>query len=112
MDYSFVRPTAKKTQDLFIVITHIGFEAEGFSSEIEAGLMEFGKQIEDTEDVLMFLPGKTAKEIWITTAYRNKQSFEEKGLIQERFAEGKSERSIRNWNEDFLELKAGYLSRS
>ena len=111
MDCSFVRPTAKKTQDPFIVVTQTEFEAEEFS-DIKAGIMEFGEEIKDIEDVLMFLPGKTEKETWIITAYRNKQSFEEKGLVQKRFTEGKKERSIRNWNEVFLELKVGYLSRS
>lgn len=111
MDCSFVRPTAKKTQDPFIVVTHIEFEIEGFA-DIEAVLVEFGDKIKDIEDVLMFLPGKTAKETWIITAYRNKQSFEEKGLVQKRFIEGKQDRSVRTWNEDFLELRVGYLSRS
>lgn len=72
MDCSFVRPTAKKTQDPFIVVTHIEFD-------IEAGVMEFGEEIKDIEGVLMSLPGKTEKEIWTMIVYRNKQSFEEKG---------------------------------
>lgn len=74
--------------------------------------MEFGEEVRDVEDVLMFLPGKTAKEIWIISAYRNEQSFQAKGLVKERFTEGEKERGIRMWKEEFLELKVGYLSRS
>lgn len=111
MDCSFVRPAAQKTQDPFIVVTQIEFETDGFS-DIEAGIMKFGEEIKDIEDVLMFLPGKTEKETWIVSAYRNKQIFEERGLVKERFTDGNRERSIRNWNEEFLELKVGYLSRS
>ena len=76
------------------------------------GITEFREEIKDVEDVLMYLPGRTEMEIWILAAYRNKQSFEEKGLVQKRFTEGKRERSIRDWTKDFLELKVGYLSRS
>jgi len=108
MDSSFIRPALKEVQDPFIVITQIEFGAEKFS-DIEAGIMDFGEEIKDIEDVLMFLPGKTKKETWIVAAYRNKQSFEEKGLVQKRFEEGKKERSIQNWNDYFLELKVGYL---
>ena len=61
MDYSFVRPTAKKTQDPFIVVTQTEFEAKELS-DIEAEIMEFGEEIKDIEDVLIFLPGKTEKE--------------------------------------------------
>ena len=111
MDCSFVRPTAKETPDPFIVFTQIEFEAEEISG-IAVGVIEFGEEIKDIEDVLMFLPGKAEKSIWIITAYRHKQDFEEKGLVQKRFTEGKKERIIRNWNEDFLELKVGYLSHS
>ena len=111
MDCSFVRPTAKETLDPFIIFTRIEFEAEEISG-IAAGIMEFGEEIKDIEDVLMFLPGKAETNIWIITAYRNEQDFEEKGLVQKRFTEGKKKSMIRNWNEDFLELKVGYLSRS
>ncbi|KAL8677110.1 MAG: hypothetical protein Q9186_006434, partial [Xanthomendoza sp. 1 TL-2023] len=108
MDCSFVRPAAKQTQDPFVVVTRIEFEAEGYT-DTGAGIMEFGEEIKGIEDVLMFLPGKTDKETWVITAYTNKQSFEEKGLVEKRFAEGKKERSVRNWHEEFLELKVGYL---
>lgn len=111
MDCSLVRSTAKETQDPFIVVTHIESEAEGFSSDIEARIVQYGAKIRDIDDVLMFLPGKTAKEIWIISAYSNEQSYEKKGLIEKRFTEGKKEMSIRTWNEDLFELKVGFLSR-
>ena len=111
MDCSYARSTAKKTRDPFIVVTQIEPEAEGLS-DIEAGIVQFGEEITAIEDVLMFLPGKAEKEAWIVTAYKNKQSFMEKGLVKERFMEGRKRRSIRHWKEDILELKVGYLSRS
>ena len=74
--------------------------------------MECGEEVRDIKNVLMFLPGKTAKEIWVITAYRNEQSFQEKGLVKERFTEGEKERGTRTWKEEFLKLKVGYLSRS
>ena len=44
--------------------------------------MEFGEEVRDVEDVLMFLPGKTAEEIWVIIAYRNEQSFQRRDLYR------------------------------
>lgn len=100
-----------KVQDPSNVITQTGFKSEKFS-DIEAGIMDSGNEIKDIEDMLIFLPGKAKKETWIVTTYRNKQSFEDKGLGQKRFEEGKKEWSIQNWNESLLEPNDGYLSHS
>ena len=45
-----------------IVVTQIAFDAEEFS-DIEAGVRAFGEEIKDEEDALMFLPGRTEREL-------------------------------------------------
>lgn len=77
MEGSFVRPAVNKTRDTFVVLTQIGSIVEDLL-DIEARVVDLGEEINGMEDVLLFLPGKTEKEVWIMTAYRNRQSFEEK----------------------------------
>jgi hypothetical protein len=58
--------------------------------------------------VLIHLPGKTEKEAWIITAYRDENGFEENRLVQKRFGEG----NVQDWEEYILELAVGFLSRA
>lgn len=110
MGGSLVRPIAKDAQDPFVVITQIEFEPETVSG-IEAGVMDFSMEAGQTEDVLIFLPGKTDKEIWTVTAYRTKQGFEDKRLARERFEQDGKDGGIKSWKDNFLHLEVGYLFR-
>ena len=110
MKGAFVRPAARETYDPFVVITQIEYESEALL-KVEAMLHRFGVEIQEVEDVLMYLPGRTDRTAWVITAYRSRQTFEDKGLTEHRFGRENAKTIVQGWLEHFLELKVGYMLR-
>ncbi|KAH8892729.1 hypothetical protein GQ53DRAFT_822246 [Thozetella sp. PMI_491] len=110
-EFAFVQSTAREIHDPFVVITRIEYEPSHFP-EIETGLRDFGDESRPGDDVLMYLPGKAENAAWIIAVYKSRQSFDENGLTKKRLAGLWAEKGVQSWEEHFLELKAGYLSRT
>ncbi|KAL8816737.1 MAG: hypothetical protein Q9223_004305 [Gallowayella weberi] len=104
MDISFVRPIVNHILDPFIVLTQVGCRTEDFF-DLKARIIDFGTEIKDTEEVLLFSPGTTEKEVWIIHAYRNSQDFEERGLSRKKILGVEGHDLVTIWNEDVLGLK-------